>query len=82
MRLLDQLFHEGSLRPLFRFALGLLSMEEKALLATPDMEQLMVRLRKLSAALSDVSLFFKKHAGQQRPQLPAGFGSEGRIAPP
>ena len=71
-----------SVRTLFRFALGLLQMEEKALLGLQDMEDLSVRLRHLSAAFSDVALFFKKYAGAQRPRLPPGFGQEGKVPPP
>ena len=46
------------------------------------MEDLTVRVRKLSAAFSDVPLFFKKYAGPQKPKLAPGFGSDGRVAPP
>lgn len=82
VRLLDQVFYEGSLRPMFRFALGVLEMESRSLLSMTDMEDLNVHLRRLSATFTDVSLFFVKHAAPQRPQIPAGFGQAGRTDPP
>jgi len=82
VRLLDQVFYEGSLLPVFRLALGVLEMESRPLLAMTDMEDLNVHLRRLSATFTDVSLFFVKHAAPQRPQIPAGFGQAGRVDPP
>ena len=81
VRLLDQILYEGTLAPMFRFALGVLQMESRALLAMSDMEHLNVHLRRLSATFTDVSFFFVKHAAPQRPQIPAGFGQAGRIDP-
>ena len=72
----------GSLRPLFRFALGVLSSQERALLQLHDMEQLMLKLRNLAAAMEDTPRFFKRHVAPQRPKLPQGFGQEGKQEPP
>ena len=79
----------GSLRPLFRFALGVLSSQERALLQLHDMEQLMLKLRNLSAAMEDTPRFFKRHVAPQRPKLPQGLrkasgrrGSKSRRPPP
>uniref|UniRef100_A0A7S0HSH8 Rab-GAP TBC domain-containing protein n=1 Tax=Phaeocystis antarctica TaxID=33657 RepID=A0A7S0HSH8_9EUKA len=82
LRLLDLVCYEGSLLPLFRFALGVLSSQEKALLQLHDMEMLMLRLRHLSAAMEDVPRFFKRHVAPQRPKLPQHFGQEAKLEPP
>ena len=72
----------GSLLPLFRFALGVLSSQEKVLLQLHDLEQLMLKLRHLAVAMEDTPRFFKRHVAPQRPKLPHGFGQEGKQEPP
>jgi hypothetical protein len=46
------------------------------------MEQLMLKLRHLAAAMEDTPRFFKRHVAPQRPKLPQGFGQEGKQEPP
>lgn len=82
VRVLDLICFEGSLLPVFRFSLGVLSSQEKALLQLSDMEQLVLRLRHLAAAMDDVPRFFKRHVAPQRPKLPRHFGQEGKLEPP
>ena len=85
MRLLDLICWEGSLLPIFRFALAYLQLQEKALLQLSDIGELNTRLRDakhVAATIGDVALFFEKQVATQKPRLPAGFGDEGRAELP
>ena len=82
VRLLDQVCYEGSLQPIFRFALGVLQMHEKKLLAAAEVTDVMLQLRDGMAGVDDVPLFFQRYVAKQRPELPADYGQEGKADPP
>jgi hypothetical protein len=69
VRLLDLVFYEGSLSPLFRLALALLRRRHRQLVAIRDPSELMRALRQLPAAIDDVDGFFTKDVPAQKLKL-------------
>jgi hypothetical protein len=70
LRLLDLVFYEASLSPLFRLSLALLRLRQRQLVAIRDPSELMRALRQLPAAIDDVDGFFTKHVPAQKLKLP------------
>jgi len=80
MRLLDTIFFERNLAPLFRFTLALLIEEQKRLLQL-DTADLMMAVKGLPKALPDSNTFLLTKAGALRIKLPKGFHDQGRVEP-
>jgi len=70
LRLLDLVFYEASLSPLFRLSLALLRLRQRQLIAIRDPSELMRALRQLPAAIDDVDGFFAKDVPAQKLRLP------------
>mmetsp|Transcript_47675 Transcript_47675/g.132430 ORF Transcript_47675/g.132430 Transcript_47675/m.132430 type:complete len:177 (-) Transcript_47675:551-1081(-) len=82
MRLLDLIFFERSLLPLFRFTLAMLIEEEKRLLALTDISDLMMAVKALPRNIADVNTFLLTKAAPLRLKLSKGFTDVGRVDPP
>lgn len=71
-RLLDTIFFERNLAPLFRFTLALLVEDQKKLLSLKGAD-LVARLKKLPKNLTDPNSFLINKVAMLRLRLPAGF---------
>lgn len=71
LRLLDLLFYERTVMPLFRLALALLKKRQRALLAIRDSTEMMTALRRLPLDISDdkIEAFFSRDVAAQKPKL-------------
>ncbi|KAL1500665.1 hypothetical protein AB1Y20_013312 [Prymnesium parvum] len=81
MRLMDLIFFERSLAPLFRFTVALLLEEQKHLLQL-EAGDLMIAVKSLPKNLPDANGFLLTKAAPLRIKLPKGFTDQGRVDPP